>query len=168
MLKEPRIIRWIYGDPSDDGHGKWGEFFWNTTLEDEDLVKINDNMGPVFGFVLFKRWDNNKKERCPVGYDEIFADYEENKLKAGIFRKLASLGFKFSSEFSNADYDLGKIKDLPDDEYVEDGDLYYEDYEEILLFVINYMVNKLGMKGFTLEKSDVDAFMYGGGYGLFY
>lgn len=167
MLKEPRIIRWIYGDHHDDGHGKWDEFFWNTTLEDKDLDKINDNMGPVFGFVLYRKWNNRKKEYSPAGYDEIFADYEENKLKAGIFRKLAFLGFKFSSEFSNTDYDLEKIKDLPDDEYVEDGHLYYEEYEDILLFVINYMVNKLGMKGFTLEKSDVDAFTHGGGYGLF-
>lgn len=172
---EPEITSFVYGDPSHDGHGWWSEFYIRTNLKRIDFETINNSMGPYFGFTLgqiVKRDPENENHIISYGHSEeypiIFDTYMEDKLKMKDFKSLSEKGFKFSNEYTQQYYELAIKNNTPDNEYVNSGQIYCTDFEDIVKFVVNYMVRALEMKNVIFEEVQLNSVgLIGAGYGIF-
>lgn len=175
MLKEPVITEFCYGDASHDGHGWHSNFFIYTNLEDSDFEFINNSMGPYFGFTIgeiIERDPNDKKHvlsiKCSDEYPMIVSEYQENKLKMKDFKSLFEKGFKFSFSYTEDEYEKALKNGLPNDDSPENGDIYCDEFEDIVKFVVRYMIEKLNMENAVFEDAKVPCVgMFGSGYGIF-
>ena len=175
MLKEPVITEFCYGDASHDGHGWHSNFFIYTNLEDSDFEFINNSMGPYFGFTIgeiIERDPNDKKHvlsiKCSDEYPMIVSEYQENKLKMKDFKSLFEKGFKFSFSYTEDEYEKALENGVSDNDYPEYGDIYCDEFEDIVKFVVRYMIEKLNMENAVFEDAKVPCVgMFGSGYGIF-
>lgn len=175
MLKEPVITEFCYGDASHDGHGWHSNFFIYTNLEDSDFEFINNSMGPYFGFTIgaiIERDPNDKKNILSIKrsneYPMIVSEYQENKLKMKDFKSLFEKGFKFSFSYTEDEYEKALENGVSDNDYPEYGDIYCDEFEDIVKFVVRYMIEKLNMENVVFEDAKVPCVgMFGSGYGIF-
>ena len=175
MLKEPVITEFCYGDAGHDGHGWHSNFFINTNLEDSDFEFINNSMGPYFGFTLgaiVERDPNDKKQILSIKrskeYPMILGEYQENKLKIKNFKSLFEKGFKFSFSYTEDEYEKALKNGVSDNDYPEYGDIYCDEFEDIVKFVVRYMIEKLNMENAVFEDAEIPCVgMFGSGYGIF-
>lgn len=175
MLKEPVITEFCYGDAGHDGHGWHSNFFINTNLEDSDFEFINNSMGPYFGFTLgaiVERDPNDKKQILSIKhskeYPMIVGEYQENKLKIKNFKSLFEKGFKFSFSYTEDEYEKALKNGVSDNDYPKYGDIYCDEFEDIVKFVVRYMIEKLNMENAVFEDAEIPCVgMFGSGYGIF-
>lgn len=148
-MPDERVITWVIGDPSDDGHGKSTFGFFKTNLSSNDILKINHHLSNTWDMCL----DHIHNGEYKTKENAIVDEYEECYLTQEQLDMLRSKGFDF----------WGDSSDNPEDYF-----MYHELFFDIGVFCIKTGAKELGMENVIFEQiPDMEKCPLGGAYGIF-
>lgn len=180
-MEDTRLVEWIVGDWSGDGHEKSNSFTILTNLSREDILRLNKRLAEKWGFALASWWapDTDPLSKYNIGEDNtriIFCGYMEDSLPVSVYKTLMLNGFSFS--FSYTDEENRNALKAAHRVAAASGDNDFSnkftgvmiapsEFMEIVIFCLRAMAIDEGLHEVKIELSNLEVSPLAGGYGLF-
>lgn len=165
-MAEEHKVKLIMGDPSGDGHGKWGFITFKTNLPQPDIVKYYGDGAEI------------------IGYDytsDVAEDYEDNYLYGRHVLPLVKAGIDVGNIVDDYVAPPTRLVLVPREDWTEKdeeeydyyenetaGCLYTDSHAEIFLQIARIGAEKAGIKFTWKQVRDDTPEIDIDGYGLFW
>ena len=174
-------VKFTLGDPSDDGHGKYEDFYIKSSLSVEELKEAYKKAKNILGITLdhevpeswserYKELDFSTNSYYRPDTRKLCVDYQENKLSVFVYNRFKEQGIDiidllgwYRDEYREETEEwILEAKETED--FFEDGYIYIRD-----LFLILMAMFRIGNAEFDYEviKDDWPTFSAHFGYGCF-